>query len=633
MAVMVPDRLPTNTTRGEERVFAVLRKLPDECLVYYEPVIGVRYPDFVVIDPTLGVLVIEVKGWYPTDILGADTHEVSIIDRRSGGVVTKERHPLRQAREYMHCLQDECRANRLARRLLVRRTGPRTGRFVFPFGHFAVLSNIDSRQLARHKSGDLTPIFPPGRVVPRDELDRWETLSGYEVKQELARFFNPAWPFPGLSPEQVDGVRAIVHPEVSLPVPRHAERLAVLDLRQERQVWRIGDGHRIVYGIAGGGKTVLLLARAKAVARQRGDAEVLVLCFNVTLAAHLRASLADYPAVRVHHFDGWAGMNGRRRHFGVNGEAEDDEVLGRRLLDHLRGGASDSRRFDVVLVDEAQDWPPSWFECVLAAMKDPWDGDLMIVGDRQQGLRRTAAFTWSSVGVSARGRTLSAALDLDRNYRNTREILELAACFANDQPAGVSEDQFGVIAVNPARAIRSTGVRPILLRARTRRDECETAVEVVRRLLGRDGRLLTDLDEPLQPHEVGILYPRLFGSMGRAMLEFLDLLAAVAPVVWLREGDRGRVHDPGVKVQTIQSARGLQYPAVILLWADLLPGQLSCLSPEDEARLMYVALTRPENHLFVTHSGPSPFVDQMLQSGLVRTRLPDGPAYRPGPTP
>src|ERR671910_679314 len=99
MAVMVPDRLPANATRGEERLFAVLRKLPDECLVYYEPVIGVRYPDFVVIDPTLGVLVIEVKGWFPTDIVEANTHEVSICDRRAGGAVTRERHPLRQARD------------------------------------------------------------------------------------------------------------------------------------------------------------------------------------------------------------------------------------------------------------------------------------------------------------------------------------------------------------------------------------------------------------------------------------------------------------------------------------------------------------------------------------------------------
>jgi len=30
---------------------------------------------------------------------------------------------------------------------------------------------------------------------------------------------------------------------------------------------------------------------------------------------------------------------------------------------------------------------------------------------------------------------------------------------------------------------------------------------------------------------------------------------------------------------------------------------------------MYVALTRPEDYLFITHSEPSPFIDRIRQSG------------------
>jgi superfamily I DNA and RNA helicase len=39
--------------------------------------------------------------------------------------------------------------------------------------------------------------------------------------------------------------------------------LAVLDLRQERNARTLRDGHRIVYGVAGSGKTVLLIARRR----------------------------------------------------------------------------------------------------------------------------------------------------------------------------------------------------------------------------------------------------------------------------------------------------------------------------------------------------------------------------------
>ena len=43
----------------------------------------------------------------------------------------------------------------------------------------------------------------------------------------------------------------------------------------------IGDGHRLVLGVAGSGKTVILLSRAKLICRLNPAARVLVLCFNV----------------------------------------------------------------------------------------------------------------------------------------------------------------------------------------------------------------------------------------------------------------------------------------------------------------------------------------------------------------
>jgi hypothetical protein len=70
MAQMIPDRLPSGSSKGEQRLFAILLRLPDDWIVYYEPVISNRYPDFVVISPNLGIIIIEVKGWNPNDILG-----------------------------------------------------------------------------------------------------------------------------------------------------------------------------------------------------------------------------------------------------------------------------------------------------------------------------------------------------------------------------------------------------------------------------------------------------------------------------------------------------------------------------------------------------------------------------------
>jgi superfamily I DNA and RNA helicase len=81
--------------------------------------------------------------------------------------------------------------------------------------------------------------------------------------------------------------------------------LAVLDLRQERNARALGDGHRIVYGVAGSGKTVLLIARAKLLAED-SQKRVLILCYNRLLAQHLAVALAGHRRLAVTTFHCWA---------------------------------------------------------------------------------------------------------------------------------------------------------------------------------------------------------------------------------------------------------------------------------------------------------------------------------------
>src|SRR4030042_2774071 len=108
MAEFIPDRLPSRASRGEERTFALFKKLPDDYLIYYEPNIDNRYPDFIVIAPDLGVIVIEVKGWYLDDILRASDTEIIInFDNRE----KKEIHPLSQVRAYQWRLARICEKN------------------------------------------------------------------------------------------------------------------------------------------------------------------------------------------------------------------------------------------------------------------------------------------------------------------------------------------------------------------------------------------------------------------------------------------------------------------------------------------------------------------------------------------
>lgn len=306
MAEIIPDRLPSNASAGEKKVFELLQKLPDDVIVYYEPVVAERYPDFIVIIPSVGLLVIEAKGWYPNYILKANNNEVTISSRGQPEIC---KHPVRQAREYQYQLMDTARRHSKTAELLDSE-GAHGGRFTFPFGHLVVLNNCTRQQLNER---GLSEVFPPQRVIARDEL---EALSPDEAIDRLKRCFDPWWRFGELSERQISILRSVIHPQIVVSPPTEAtqaeQSLAVLDLRQERNARSVGEGHRIVHGVAGSGKTVILIARARLVAKDPNK-RVLILCYNRALAEYFQRLFAQTPNVTCLNFHHWGSQrNGVR---------------------------------------------------------------------------------------------------------------------------------------------------------------------------------------------------------------------------------------------------------------------------------------------------------------------------------
>ena len=258
-------------------------------------------------------------------------------------------------------------------------------------------------------------------------------------------------------------------------------------------------------------------------------------------------------------------------------------------------------------------------------MQDRLDGNLLIVGDGSQGIYANRKISWKQIGIQAPGRSISKKFDLDRNYRNSREIVELASLFANTDKNGQDENTIGSPRIDVQNCIRHAGVVPVLLESPNLVSECSRVIELVEGLLA--GNWFDKSIVPAVPSEIGILYPFAAGIEhnthfpGRKVIKDLVLkLNRVAPTVWLSENSksghgssRDRVCDPGIKVQTIHSAKGLQYRIVILLWAGLLPATFGQHTESGDKKLMYVALTRAEDLLLISHSGRSKFIEQMKQ--------------------
>jgi hypothetical protein len=597
MAEMIPDRLPSGASAGEKKVFALLQQLSDDIIVYYEPVVADRYPDFIVILPSIGLLVIEVKGWYPGTIERADDTEV-VVSMRGRREVCK--HPVRQARDYKFQLMNTARRHPETGALL-EQAGKHEGKFVFPFGHIAILNNCTRQQLDER---GLSEVFPPGRVFARDEF---EAASSDDTVERLMTGFDPWWPFEPLSERQLAVLRAIIHPEIVIsaavdagaaePPSLKAPSLRVLDLRQERNAHSLGEGHRIVYGVAGSGKTVVLIARARLLAADPAK-RVLILCYNRALAGYFQGLFAHAFNVTCLNFHQW----GVQRNGVAFDRSEDEETFGARLLERLENGAGDAHRYDAVFIDEAQDFSRSWFQCAKLALKEPDDGDLLIVGDGSQSLYRRRGFTWAEAGVNAVGRTINKRFDLDKNYRNTREILKVAAAFVvADAGPDDPESRLQIIRPDPAVALRS-GPVPEMLAASSLDGELQMAAD----------KVLAWLEHGIKAAEIAVLYRGNANPKGWVK-DLAVLISTRTAVCWPNEG----FNDPaGVCITTMHAAKGLQWRAVLVMRTDAMPFMPGPDVNRDEQErlergLMYVAMTRAEEMLAFTRSTSNGFAAQI----------------------
>jgi hypothetical protein len=86
-------------TPGERRVLQQLRRcLEDDHLVWHDIAIGprARQPDFAVLSPRWGLLLLEVKDWKRTSLVGGTPDAVELDTAQGRKTVA---HPLRQVRD------------------------------------------------------------------------------------------------------------------------------------------------------------------------------------------------------------------------------------------------------------------------------------------------------------------------------------------------------------------------------------------------------------------------------------------------------------------------------------------------------------------------------------------------------
>ena len=147
MAYTIPEAIRSSATAGERLLFRTLKTyLPDDYIVYYEPEIHGKRPDFVIIGPDLGLVVLEVKD-YTKNTLFQLNHDEWIL-HTSSGEQRKTKNPLKQARDYVFHIADVLKKDKN----LVQLEGRYQFQLKFPYGFGAVFTRLHQKDFIENGS-------------------------------------------------------------------------------------------------------------------------------------------------------------------------------------------------------------------------------------------------------------------------------------------------------------------------------------------------------------------------------------------------------------------------------------------------------------------------------------------------
>jgi len=576
-------------TGGEKRLARRLEdKLEDDYLIWYDVPVGRgnTHPDFIVFNPRRGLLVLEVKDWRRDSIKAIDRQSVDLITNTG---LKRKTNPLEQARQYAHQVVDILKSDAQ----LTFSSGRMQGQLFFPWAYGVVLTNVTRKQF---DDGELGQVIEEHRVICSDEMTETADAESFQERLWAMFPFNRSVP---LSLPQIDRIRWHLFPEIRIAAPTQTslfddtneeqdipDIVRVMDIQQEQLARSLGEGHRVIHGVAGSGKTLILGYRAEHLA-QICKQPILILCYNRTLAKRLERTMASKglaEKVTVHTFHQWCRAQLLAYNIGLPDKTGDDNSFFAEMVEKLIR-AVDSKlvpagQYDGVLIDEGHDFAPQWLKLV-AQMVNPETNALLVLYDDAQsiyGRNLRGKFSFKQLGIQAQGRTNILKI----NYRNTQEVLKLASGIASELLRPTAADEDGVPLIAPISAGRH-GPEPLVIKLPSLREEAEYIANHLK-AAHKTGTPWSDM---------AVIYHD-YASVGKEVLSTLRRLRI--PVTYHSEISFSE-NENTVKFLTMHSCKGLEFPLVAIPGVGTLG--VDEQRKEEDARLLYVAMTRATRELVV----------------------------------
>lgn len=403
---------PDNIQRhAEKKVFEALKKIPDKngFDIFYNKIIyndvNPGYSedgeaDFVIFHAELGFMVIEVKGgeifydadkdqWFSKTLKSQNTYKIKNPYKQA---TTNKYAILKKFKE----LWQKGRPPSIdAKRMIVFPDVPFPDEFLgigFPDQLLVCGDQIDnieghiSRIFLINERGPHTIEKPgePGRKIFQDMFAK-----SFELKRTL-----------------------------KLNVSEGKKYISILDNQQKEILNLTSKINRAAFeGGAGTGKSFLAAQKAIKLSEQ-GKTVALVCGINKPFALHTKKELKNFSNIHVDHFHGFCKF-----FFDIsNSENIENSIASFEFYENnlLNSIEKSTKKFDALIIDEAQDLNEDSINSLLFCLKDPDQGTAFLFFDNNQKIYNSK-FSLNSF--------VKSSLTLNKNYRNSKDIFDLNKFF------------------------------------------------------------------------------------------------------------------------------------------------------------------------------------------------------------
>lgn len=437
------DHLRQPLTVGERTVLEWFNEiLPTTWEIYIQPHLNGLRPDFVLLNPKGGIAVYEVKDWDLSRMdyfvkLDGQSGAPKLMARKDGKEFSIEKHnPVRKIQLYKEEIYNLYAPSLPTRKgfglicagiIFTNATTSEAERLLAPFRETIIsrgfekfypvigaeLLQLSKRDLSKNRDKILFSAF-------KIEMEMNKTIAG-EMRNWLVE--------PSFSAEQRVPLSNMMTPQ-----------------QKSLALNKDGVRYRRIKGPAGSGKSLVIAGRAAELAK--AGKRVLLVTFNITLINYLLDMVVQYAQlgwirnqIQALNFHEWcsrlAVITGNGSDYDMLWEKYSvSEVLQEILPKMARIWAStldEPDRYDAILVDEGQDFMPSWWQALRAALSS-YNPEVLLVADAHQNIYDVKPWTEQEMGGSGfRGQWMM----LERSFRLSPKLGRVAADFVEQFLPGV----------------------------------------------------------------------------------------------------------------------------------------------------------------------------------------------------